>query len=427
MRREIIETPNPTNNGDPEKIFHSGPTKEEGKELAYTNEFADFVKAHPDFLIKTKKAVDALFSLPSNEPVPAQEIDGVKIEYLGCHGRDERKYYKVTVDGRVFFLKVNSLSNSSRLFSGAEGAEGLLAMRKIKEALQGFGDFKVSAINYQIGYKDGNRSYFLAAFDERMRATVDDKLNDLWEKINKIRKNSKDQNVQKLFNLTQTRDYLRQIYFANIYGSKSFNQKRAALVKRRLDNLDITINQECQGNLDAETSEFVKLVQTKDELMLKYYQIRSYLDSKGLASDFHQRNISFDRSKNEALVFDIKEGHYHDIDDMFPDDEISEIIRSLGDDVMITYPKKSQLWPFGQKSPEKELNLMRRVYGELESSGVILRYQTAIGQPEANPAKVKENIIQNIVSQIKRQYNMELSEQQKRQFLEWLENQATQA
>jgi hypothetical protein len=429
MRREIIETLNAANSEGAEKISHIGPTEGRSKELAYTDKFADFIKAHPNFLIKTKKAVDALFNLPVNEPVPAQEIDGVKIEYLGWHGRDERKYYKITIDGSEFFLKVNSLSNATSLFLGAEGVEGLLAMRKAKEALQGFHDFPVSIIDYQIGYKDANRTYFLASFDERMRTTADDELDSLWKKINKLRKDSKDQNVQELFRLTQTRDYLRQLYYTNIYIPEPFNQKRAAMVMLRLSNLDITINQRCRANLGVDASKFAGLIQAKDGLSLKYYQLRYYLNSKKLAKDFHEGQMSFDWSKNEALVFDLQEGNYTDIQDFAPDPEMLEIIRSLEDDERIAQTKKRKFWPveLTGKTREQGLSLMQRLYGKLEWSGEILRYETAIRQPDADPDKIKEAIFQSVVSHIKKQFTFEPTGEERRQFLEWLDTQATQA
>lgn len=331
LKREVIETSGTTDNrGVPEKVFHTGPAGKKGRELAYTNKFADFIKKHPGFLTKTKKAVDTLFNLPIDSPAPIQEVDDVKIEYVGWHGREKRKYYKITTeDGCEFFLKVSSSGSSF----GEEGAESLLTMRKAKEALRDFSGFPVNVIDYQIGYKDADRTYFLASFDDRMRTTIADDVDGLDKKIKKIsQSNPQNQDIQKLLESAKIRAFLKKLYYiASCSDSfhKSFHEKRLAKIVPWLDNLNAQIDRMRQKNLNGNIPELIQLIQTKDELWTKYYQVLSYLNSKSLANDFHEGNMSYDKSKNEALIFDLREGNYMDPDDFGLDPDLQKILNSL--------------------------------------------------------------------------------------------------
>ncbi|MFA5183993.1 MAG: hypothetical protein WC456_00520 [Patescibacteria group bacterium] len=320
MLGELFETPDAKNlnNDDPvEQIFHSGSVAKNSRELAYTDKFANFIQTHPDFLLKTKKAADALFDLPVDQPVPIQELDNVKIEYIDWHGKAERKYYKVTADdGQEFFLKVGVLSNKNSIHD-ENSAEDLLSMQKVKEALCGFTAFKVSAIDYQIGYKDNKRTYSLASFDERTRNSIGKQMNNLNDKIYK--ENNQNFVIQRLLKLSRTRYDLRKLYYASLYLPSV--RTRTAEIVPRLEEIEKEIetvkNQIYEAASGHDTIEIVDSVLARDELSSKYLHLRSYLDSQELANDFHEDQMSYDKLTDEALVFDIRKGRYFDIEDAF--------------------------------------------------------------------------------------------------------------
>ena len=338
MRREMFETPiDHVENDETEKLKFTAQTEGEQKNLAYTDKFKEFVRGHPGFLSETKKAVDEMFDKKRKDLQPEQDFDGGKIEYLGKNREANRKFFKITAEsGEEFFLKVAPVDHApaddefddgpSVPKTGAEqGGINLLALRKAKEAALDFKDFKLSVIDYQLGYKDAGHSYFLAAYDERLKKTIKDEINSLNKKITKLSDGTKDKDAARLVDLARVRDYLNKLYYMNLYH----NKRRAGKAKAKLNGVEQKI-----GKLiitDDRVTELRKLFDERLGLLSKYFQTLSFFDSKRLAGDLHEANLSYDRSNNEVIVFDVEEGKYADMDmdDFVGNPEYAQLAMSL--------------------------------------------------------------------------------------------------
>lgn len=57
---------------------------------------------------------------------------------------------------------------------GEKGPEELLLLSRLKEKLKDFKEFKVRVLDYALGYKDKEASYFVANFDTTLQQTCGD-------------------------------------------------------------------------------------------------------------------------------------------------------------------------------------------------------------------------------------------------------------
>ena len=171
--------------------FHAVRTENapEEKALAYTHEFKDLIASqeekNPQIL---KRAIDIIDSL---ERKGAKRTEGIiSVEFL--NNNEDRCYYKVSINEgdatENFFVKraesVDREGGGRRRQDGFEtGFEEFLGSAKVKEKLKYL--HYVEVVDYQLGYRGPKYTYFVSKWQEQLRYSLQDYINDLGKRIDK--------------------------------------------------------------------------------------------------------------------------------------------------------------------------------------------------------------------------------------------------
>lgn len=119
-----------------------GKDKKESKQLAYTTEAKDFIASHPGLIrdvlegIRSDQLKYSRADGHEGEPGTKWEKDGITIETIDTY--EPHNAYKVTVDDKSFFLKINIIDEED--FNEEEGYDGAVEMVSTRKAQELFKD-----------------------------------------------------------------------------------------------------------------------------------------------------------------------------------------------------------------------------------------------------------------------------------------------
>jgi len=150
---------------DPTQYTHI--LAEKGREIAYTEEFKEFIRANPgalkDFLRATEK-VTVIGEQTQEGLVNLTCVHVVRDQY-DITGRSDRFYYKANIGDHMFFVK----ASHPRSISGG-GSEEFTGSRKAAEALKDTPGVEV--VNYKFGYQDKHHVYFISDWNDALRDSL---------------------------------------------------------------------------------------------------------------------------------------------------------------------------------------------------------------------------------------------------------------
>lgn len=217
-------------------IEYVGQTKKEWpkeKTLAFTNEFREFISSegHEGLMLEAKKAVDKFSGYHiAGEKTETERLD---VEFLGVHQdrvRHDRKYFRIVLkDGTGdFFVKVN-YDTKSRF---EQGASEIIQMQSLEEGMKKFnnlGEFKVRVPEYCLGYKDAHSTYYVARYEECLRKTVGEFLENFVKNKEPVTQEEKDFAKEMLRKVKRLVSYAKE----NFLNYLDFNEQNMAYDKEK--------------------------------------------------------------------------------------------------------------------------------------------------------------------------------------------------
>lgn len=131
-------------------------SKESGRQLAYTNEFKEFVAGNRGVLSAVFNSIEKGFEEESIE------LEDAVVEKFKNRTEFYDKFYKVTVGEKSYFVKRERFSEDWR----ADGFQEFKASNDLTALLEGIEGVEV--VPYFLGYKSANSSYFVSEWRDEL-------------------------------------------------------------------------------------------------------------------------------------------------------------------------------------------------------------------------------------------------------------------